>query len=144
VRREKEVVASRTTTSWATQPPHEIASQPLYELLLSCNSKYFLYAPIKELYSHTKWLTRQLIVYIVCRVNPKLRINAWDGLLDDTNVLALRPSALVKLHTHPLKENIPHNHPDSYIQFQFLRTCDPLYLKLHINYPLMDPLARCI
>jgi hypothetical protein len=44
---------------------------------------------IKELYSSTWRFTRQPIVHVICWVDPRLRVNAWDGLPDDTNVLAL-------------------------------------------------------
>jgi hypothetical protein len=50
---------------------------------------FFLCAQIKELYRSTKWLTRQLIVHVVCWVDPRLRVNAWDNLSNHTNVFAL-------------------------------------------------------
>jgi hypothetical protein len=86
----RRLLPRETTTSWAKQPSHETTSQPLYELLLSCNSKYsFLYAQIMELYCSTGRLTRQAIVEVVCWVDPKLCVNAWNGLSDNTNVLSL-------------------------------------------------------
>jgi hypothetical protein len=49
---------------------------------------------------------------------------------------AMRLSALVDLQTQPLKRIFPPSHPKLSVQFQFLRTRQPLYLKLHINYQM--------
>jgi hypothetical protein len=49
---------------------------------------------------------------------------------------AMSLSALVDLQTQPLKRIFPLSHPKLSVQFQFLRTCQPLYLKLHINYQM--------
>jgi hypothetical protein len=48
----------------------------------------FLCAQIKELYRSTRRLTRLLIVKVVCWVDLRLRVNAWDGLSDHNNVFA--------------------------------------------------------
>jgi hypothetical protein len=46
----------------------------------------------------------------------------------------LRLSALVDLQTQPLEGIFPPSHLKLSVQFQFLRTRQPLCLKLHINY----------
>jgi hypothetical protein len=51
----------------------------------------------------------------------------------------LRLSALVDLQTQPLKGIFPPSHPKLSVQFQFLRTRQPLCLKLHINYQMRAP-----
>jgi hypothetical protein len=53
----------------------------------------FLYAQIKWLYYSTRRLIRQLIAQVLYWVDPILRVNAWDDLSNDTNVLALRASS---------------------------------------------------
>jgi hypothetical protein len=52
----------------------------------------FYMQKIKGFYCSTRRFIRQLSVQVLCSVNSILRVNAWDDLSDDTNVLALKPA----------------------------------------------------
>jgi hypothetical protein len=85
----------------AKQPPHKWNNyfmRQLHNHYMSCccyatHNIPFLCAQIKELYRSTRRLTRQLIVEVVCWVDPRLHVNAWNSISDHTNVLALRSGA---------------------------------------------------
>jgi hypothetical protein len=92
----------------AKQPPHERSNylmRQLHNHCMSCcchatHNILFLCTQIKELYRSTRRLTRQLFVHVVCWVDPRLRVNAWDNLSDRTNVLGA-------LYHHPTLPKLP-------------------------------------
>jgi hypothetical protein len=93
----------RPTDVYQCTCSYETTSQPLYELLLPCNSLYFfLHAQIKEFYCFIRRLIRQLIVQVLCWVDQILCVNAWGDLSDDTNVLDLRIDSKTNNHARPI------------------------------------------
>jgi len=81
---------------FARQPPHKLNFRIMIQLdhhctSFSCHATYnvpFLFIQIKELKSFYETTYKTTINCLISRL--KITCHAWDYLLDDTNVLALR------------------------------------------------------